>query len=65
MMYLDDEAMTKKTVDGEDLEIKVGGKCIHSVSFVDDKATLSNTAKRLQTLMSKLNDVTEECGNLE
>jgi len=54
--------VTKKAVDGEDLGTKVGGECIHSVRFADDKAMLSNTAEGLQTLISKLNDVTEECG---
>jgi len=52
--------MIKKTVDGEDLGITVGGERKHPVRFSDDKAMLYNTAKGLQTLMSKLNDVTEE-----
>jgi len=42
-----DEAMLKKTVQGEDLGIK-GGECLHSVRFADDEAMLSNTAKGLQ-----------------
>jgi len=57
-----DEAIIKKTAVREDLGIQVGGECIHSVRFADDKAKLSNTAKGQQTLISKLNDVTEEYG---
>jgi len=49
-------------VDGEELGIKVGGKCLHSVRFADGKAMLSSTSKGLQTLMTKLNDVSEEYG---
>jgi len=51
-----------KTVDGEELGIKVGRACLHSVRFADDKAMLSSTAKGLKTLMTKLNDVSEEYG---
>jgi len=54
--------MMKKTVDGVELVIKVGGECLHSVRYADDKAVLSSTAKGLQTLMTKLNDVSEEYG---
>jgi len=54
--------MIEKTVDGEELGIKVGGECLHSVRFAYDKAMLSSTAKGLQTLMTKLNDVSEEYG---
>jgi len=54
--------MIKKTVDGEELAIKVGGECLHSMKFTDDKAMLSSTAKGLQILMTKLNDVSEEDG---
>jgi len=39
LYILYDEAMIKKTVDGVDLGIKVGGECIHSVRFDDDIAT--------------------------
>jgi len=60
LYILHDEAMMKKTVDREELGIKVGGECLHSVRFADDKAMLSSTAKGLQTLMTKLNDVSEE-----
>jgi len=41
--------MIKKTVDGEKFGIKVGGGCLHSVRFADDKAMLSSTAKGLHT----------------
>jgi len=52
MLYiLYDEAMIKKTVDGEELGIKVG-EYPHSVRFADDKAMLSSTAKGLQTLIT-------------
>jgi len=54
--------MIKKTVDGEELGIKVGGECLHSVRYTDDKAMLFSTATGLQTLMTKFNDVSEECG---
>jgi len=47
-----------KMYQGED---QFGFRRAHSVRFANDKAMLSNTAKELQTLMSKLNDVTEEC----
>jgi len=57
-----DEAMIKKTVDGEELGIKLGGECLHTVRFAVDKAMLSSTVKGLQTLMTKLNDVSEEFG---
>jgi len=57
-----DEAMIKKTVDGEELGITVGGECLHPVRFADDKAMLSSTAKGLHTLRTKLNDVSEEYG---
>jgi len=46
--------MIKKTVDGEELGIKVGD-CLHSVRFANDKTML-------QTLMTKLNNVSEEYG---
>jgi len=67
LYILSDEGQTmiKKTVDGEDLGTKVGGECIHSVRFADDKAILSITAKGLQTWMSKLNDITEEYGKIK
>jgi len=52
--------MIMKTVDGEKLGIRVGGECLHSMRFTYDKAMLSNTAVGLQTLMTKLNDVSEE-----
>jgi len=35
---------------------------VHSVRFADDKAMLSSTAKGLQTLIIKLNDVSEVNG---
>jgi len=62
LYILYDGAMIKKTVDGEELGIKVGGECLHSVRFADDKAMLSSTAKGLQTLMTKLKYVSEEYG---
>jgi len=43
-VLLYDEAMIKKTVDGEELGIKVRGECQHSVRFADDKAILYSTA---------------------
>jgi len=60
LYILYDEAMIKKTVDGEEPGIKVGGEYLRSVRFADDKAMLSSTAKGLQTSMTKLNDVSEE-----
>jgi len=59
MLY--DEAMIKKTFDREELGIEVGGECLLSVRFANDKAMLSSTAKGLLTL-TKLNDVSEEYG---
>ena len=51
LYILYDEAMIKKTIDGEDLGIKVGGECLHSVRFANEKSMLSRTAKELQILM--------------
>jgi len=57
-----DEVKIKKTVDGKELEIKIGGECLHSVRFADDKVMISSTTKGLQTLITKLNDLSEEFG---
>jgi len=54
--------MIKKTVDGEEFGIRVGGEYLHTVRFADNKAMLSSTTKGLQTLMTKLNDVSKEYG---
>jgi len=61
LYILYDGAMIKKTADREELGIEIG-ECVYSVRFADDKAMLSSTSKRLQTLMTKLNDVSEEYG---
>jgi len=62
LYILYDEAMIKKTVDGEKLGIKLGGECLHSVRFADDEVMLSSTVKGLHILMKKLNDISEEYG---
>ena len=48
----------------EDLKqgIQVGGEYISSVRFADDKAIVADSAKGLQLLMTRLNEVTEEYG---
>ena len=62
LYILYDEAMMKEAVEDLKQGIQVGGEYISSVRFADDKAIVADTAKGLQLLMTRLNEVTEEYG---
>ena len=62
LYILYDEAMMKEAAEDLKQGIQVGGEYISSVRFADDKAIVADSAKGLQLLMTRLNEVTEEYG---
>jgi hypothetical protein len=54
--------MMKEAMEGLEEGVKMGGHLIQAVRFADDQAMTANTAKGLQTIMTKLNEVVERYG---
>ena len=57
-----DEAMFREVCHECAIGIRVGGKIVHMIRCVDDKAVVASSQKGLQELMNRLNSVMKEFG---